>query len=168
MDAAVLKEIECLRRLSISGLREKYRTVFGEDSRSHHKDFLFRRIAWRLQAIAEGDLSERARRRALTIADDADLRTRAPKSSRSRDVDAANRTVVGVISGKRDCRLPRPGTLLTREFKGQTFVVKVLADSFEYGDRSYSSLSAIAAEITGTRWNGFTFFALNNGEKHVA
>jgi hypothetical protein len=166
MDAAVLKEIESLRRLSVGGLREKYRAVFGEDSRSHHKDFLFRRIAWRLQAVAEGDLSERARRRAMEIANDADLRIRAPKDFGPKDV--ARRTVVGIIDGKRDCRLPEPGTLVTREFKGRTFVVKVLADSFEYEGRRYTSLSAIASEITGTRWNGFSFFALNGGEKHVA
>ena len=131
MDASVLKEIESLRRLSVGGLREKYRGVFGEDSRSHHKDFLFRRIAWRLQAVAEGDLSERARRRALEIAADADLRIRAPKHMGPQDIAAARRTVVGTIDGRRDGRLPAPGTLLTRGFKGQTFVVKVLAEGFE-------------------------------------
>ena len=78
MDAAVLKEIEQLRSLTVNGLREKYREIFGEDSRSGNKDYLYRRIAWRLQANAEGDLSERARRRALEIANDADLRVRAP------------------------------------------------------------------------------------------
>ena len=129
MDAAVMKEIEQLRRLTVGGLRQKYREVFGEESRSNHKDFLFRRIAWRLQAVAEGDLSERARRRALEIANDADLRIRAPKDFGSKDAHAARRTVVGIIDGKRDCRLPEPGTLVTREFKGQTFVVKVLADN---------------------------------------
>ena len=168
MDAAVLRDIENLRRMSVGGLREKYREVFGEDSRSHHKDFLFRRIAWRLQAVAEGGLSERARRRALEIANDADLRIRAPKDFGPKDTAAARRTVVGAIDGRRDCRLPEPGTLLTREFKGQTFVVKVLADSFEYEERRYTSLSAIAAAISGTRWNGFSFFGLNDGEKHVA
>ena len=167
MDASILREIEALRKLSVGGLREKYREVFAEDSRSHHKDFLFRRIAWRLQAIANGDLSERARRRALEIANDADLRIRAPKDFGSKD-GAARRTVVGTINGKRDCRLPVPGTLLTREFKDRTFVVKVLADNFEYEGRIYTSLSAIAAAISGTRWNGFAFFALNDGEKHVA
>jgi hypothetical protein len=116
--------------------------------------------------MAEGDLSERARRRALEIANDADLRIRAPKDFGPKD--AARRTVVGIIDGKRDCRLPEPGTLVTREFKGRTFVVKVLADSFEYEGRRYTSLSAIASQITGTRWNGFAFFALNGGEKHVA
>ena len=84
MNAAVLKEIEQLRKLTVGGLRKKYQNVFGEASRSHHKDFLFRRIAWRLQAQAEGDLSERARRRALEIAADADLRIRAPSTSAHR------------------------------------------------------------------------------------
>lgn len=170
MEAAVLKEVEALRRLSVSGLREKYVEVFGEESRSHHKDFLFRRIAWRLQALAEGDLSERARRRALEIANDADLRIRAPKQSGMQNATAAGRTVVGTINGKRDIRLPQPGTLLTREFKGQTHVVKVLADGFEFEDRRYSSLSAIATEIAGSRWNGLLFFHLTGTgkEKRVA
>jgi hypothetical protein len=68
MDPAVVERIEELRALSVNELRAKYREVFGEDSRSNHKAFLFRRIAWRLQAIAEGDLSERARRCAMVIA----------------------------------------------------------------------------------------------------
>ena len=157
MDATVLKQIEELRGLTVNGLREKYREVFGEDSRSGNKDHLYRRIAWRLQANAEGDLSERARRRALEIANDADLRVRAPKVK----ADAENRTTVTAINGARDPRLPKPGTLLTREFKGQVHVVKVLEDGFEYDRRAYKSLSKVATEIAGTRWNGFTFFALD-------
>ncbi len=85
MDIRLVKEIESLKKLTTGGLRQKYEQVFGEPSRSNHKDFLFRRIAWRLQAQAEGDLSERARRRALEIANDADLRTRAPKQIAQRD-----------------------------------------------------------------------------------
>jgi hypothetical protein len=165
MKAAVLKEIEGLRQLTVGGLREKYRDVFGEESRSHHKDFLFRRIAWRLQANAEGGLSERAKRRALEIANDADLRIRAPKDLGGSE--ASHHTAVGTVGGGRDPRLPAPGTLLTRDFKGQTYVVKVLADNFEYEGRTYRSLSAVAGEIAGTRWNGFLFFALNR-EARVA
>jgi hypothetical protein len=168
MNASVLKEIEGLRRLPVGGLRDKYREVFGEESRSNHKDFLFRRIAWRLQANAEGGLSERARRRALEIANDADLRIRAPKDFGSPG-SAAGRTAVTTIraGGGRDHRLPMAGTLLTRDFKGHTYVVKVLDDGFEYEGRQYRSLSAIAGEITGTRWNGFLFFGLTR-EAHVA
>ena len=66
--------------MTVGQLKEKYREVFGEASRSNHKQFLFRRIAWRIQANAYGGLSERARRRALEIANDADLRIRAPKN----------------------------------------------------------------------------------------
>lgn len=159
MDAAVLKEIEQLRSLTVNGLRKKYREVFGEDSRSGNKDYLYRRIAWRLQAHAQGDLSERARRRALEIANDADLRVRAPK--RTLGSDAHARTTVTVINGARDSRLPLAGTLLTREFRGCMHVVRVLDEGFEFEGRLYKSLSKIATEIAGTRWNGFTFFGLD-------
>jgi hypothetical protein len=64
MDNAVLMEIEKLRRAGLAALREKYREVFGEETRCRHREHLFRRVAWRLQALAEGDLTERARTRA--------------------------------------------------------------------------------------------------------
>ena len=79
MQMNVRQQIEELRYMTVSQLREKYREVFGEESRSNHKQFLFRRIAWRIQALAEGGLSELAKRRALEIANDADLRIRLPK-----------------------------------------------------------------------------------------
>lgn len=56
--------------MTVGQLKDRYREVFGEDSRSNHKQFLFRRIAWRIQANVEGGLSERARRRALEIANE--------------------------------------------------------------------------------------------------
>lgn len=159
MDAAIVKEIEQLRSLTVNGIREKYREVFGEDSRSGNKDYLYRRVAWRLQANAEGDLSERARRRALEIANDADLRVRAPKNLLG--TEAHRRTTVTAINGARDSPLPIAGTLLTREFKGNVHVVKVLDEGFEFEGRPYKSLSKIATEIAGVRWNGFTFFGLD-------
>jgi hypothetical protein len=165
MDATILKEIEQLRSLTVIGLRKRYQEVFGEGSRSGNKDYLFRRVAWRLQANAEGDLSERARRRALEIANDADLRIRAPKSLLNSA--AHTRTTVTAINGARDSRLPKAGTLLTREFKGKMYVVKVLEEGFEYEGHTYQSLSKIATQIAGCRWNGFTFFALDR-EARVA
>ena len=74
------REIDALRHQSVGQLKVKYLQVFGLESRSNHKQFLVRRIAWRLQANAEGDLSERARQRALALAEEADLRIRAPES----------------------------------------------------------------------------------------
>ena len=79
METAVLMEVEKLRRASLAVLRAKYREVFEEETRCRNREHLFRRIAWRLQALAEGDLSERARGRARQIARDADLRTVAPR-----------------------------------------------------------------------------------------
>src|SRR5437764_1253932 len=79
MDAALAMEIEGLRKLKTKALQARYRELFGEESRSSNRAHLFRRIAWRLQAKAQGDLSERARKRAAELADDADLRLRAPR-----------------------------------------------------------------------------------------
>jgi hypothetical protein len=79
MNPIVIAAMDELQDLKIPALKKRYRELFGEESKSSNKQFLFRRIAWRLQANAEGDLSERARRRAAEIADDRDLRVRAPK-----------------------------------------------------------------------------------------
>jgi hypothetical protein len=159
MDAAVFAEIEELQQMKVGALRAKYRDVFGEESRSSNKQFLFRRIAWRLQAKIEGDLSERARRRALEIANDADLRIRAPEGFLGINI----RTPTGQETrgaSSRDSRLPAPGTILTRQFENRRIVVKVLQDGFEYQSQRYRSLSTIAREVTGTRWNGLLFFGL--------
>src|SRR3954451_21175664 len=78
MDEALAMEIESLRKLKTKALHGGYRELFGEESRSSNHAYLFRRIAWRLQAKAQGDLSERARKRAAEVADDAHLRLRAP------------------------------------------------------------------------------------------
>ena len=74
----VYGEIEQLRRMPIAELRERYQEVFGDQTATTHKQHLVRRIAWRLQVLAEGDLSERAHRRAMKIADDRDLRVNVP------------------------------------------------------------------------------------------
>jgi hypothetical protein len=158
MDSTVIAAIEELPRSKVAALQKRYRELFGEESKSSNKQFLFRRIAWRLQANAEGDLSERARHRAVEIADDRDLRLRAPKEfvtppeSVSPSFDRSR--------PPKDGRLPQPGSLLTRRLGDRQIVVKVLKEGFEYESRHYRSLSAIAREVTGTRWNGLLFFGL--------
>src|ERR1019366_6230650 len=125
MDTAVLMEVESLRRASLAGLREKYREVFQEETRSRHREHLFRRIACRLQALAEGDLSERARGRAQQIARDADLRMIAPPDFFTVSGEYI-RTTLGNRNGReQDRRLPLPGTLLTRKWKGRNLLVEV-------------------------------------------
>ena len=160
MDTAVLMEIESLRRASLEGLREKYREVFREDARSRHREHLFRRIAWRLQALAEGDLSERARTRAQEIAHDEDLRTVAPRDFLTVEGQRIQTTRADGDRRDQDCRLPLPGVLLSREWNGKTILVEVLAKGFRYEHQFYPSLSAVAFAVTGSRWNGLAFFKL--------
>jgi hypothetical protein len=156
----LLMEIENLRRASLGALRQKYQEVFREETQCRHRQHLFRRIAWRLQALAEGDLSKRALQRAQDIARDADLRIVAPK-----DYLVIGGQRIDAVAGDRDRRavdrrLPMPGTILRREWKGRTVLVEVLKDGFRYEGQHYGSLSAIAVAITGTRWNGLAFFGL--------
>ncbi len=165
LETTVRKEIEALRKMTVSQLRQKHAEVFGEETRSHHKQHLFRRIAWRIQALAEGGLSERARRRALEIANDADLRVRAPKTAFQQDVDfSLNGAVNRRLGAESDPRLPAVGEEIAREYKGRSIVVRVLASGFEFDGKIYKSLSAIAREVTGTKWNGYLFFGLRAGE----
>ena len=159
MDDAVEIKIERLGKLKTGELRTRYRDLFGEASPSFNRAHLFRRIAWRLQAEAEGDLSERARRRASQLANDSDLRLRAPRGFR-REIESK------ADSRNRDPRLPPAGTALERVYQGQIIRVTVLASDFEYHGKHYASLSAIAHRITGTRWNGFHFFGLKQEWKH--
>jgi hypothetical protein len=159
MDSGVVAAIGELQGLRVVELKKRYRELFGEDSKSSNKQFLFRRVAWRLQARVEGDLTERARHRAAEIADDADLRTRAPKGFSPLGGRDDARWLVDRSRSQRDWRLPPAGALLTRRLGDRHIVVKVLADGFEYESRRYRSLSAIARE-TGTRWNGMLFFGL--------
>jgi hypothetical protein len=60
-----------------------------------------------------------------------------------------------------------PGSLIVKNYKAETLVVKVLDDGFEYDGRRFPSLSAVAGEITGTRWNGFAFFGLVKGARRA-
>ena len=152
-------EIEQLRASTVSELRAKYFSLFGQPSRSNHKQFLFRRVAWRLQALAYGELSDEARRQALALAQDADLRIKAPRHLVGAPQQVFQPTLKSRRKPGRDERLPQPGSTLRREFKGQIVVVQVLDHGFQYQDRFYKSLSAIARQVTGTHWNGHTFFS---------
>ena len=160
MDTALRQEIESLQHLPMRELKSKYVEAFGERTRSNNAAFLRKRIAWRLQANACGGLSERARRRAMELANDADLRIRPPRPSQQRPASRATGRNGRAPQRKRDPRLPAPGELLVREFNGMTVVVRVLEHGFEYEGRVYASLSPIAREATGSNWNGFLFFGL--------
>lgn len=144
MKQSLREQIEALRDTTAAELREAYQEAFGEPTTSKHKDFLRRRIAWRLQANEYGGLSEHALRRAEELARDSDLRLIAPRTAAERPTQTR--------------RIPLPGTVITREYKGRTIAVTVLDAGFEHDGAIYKSLSAVAKAVTGTHWNGFHFF----------
>ena len=153
------KEFAALERMTVGELQQRYIEVFGELVRSRHKQYLIRRIAWRLQANAEGGLSERALRRADELANVADVRVTPPKGGIS-EGPAAPTTRSDASTTPSDPRLPPVGAAITRKHKGRTLTVIVLAGGFEYEGERYGSLTAVAKAITGSHMNGFRFFGL--------
>ena len=161
----IAREVTLMEEMTVDQLRTKYAEVFGEPCRSRHKQWLIKRIAWRMQANEEGDLSERARKRAAELANDADLRMMPPREPRT--TKGAEQRTKTVATKVRHATTLLPGTVLTREYKGQTVRVTVLADGFECHGQRYRSLTAVAKAVTGKHWNGHHFFGLrsNGGDQ---
>ena len=153
------QELAALPRLTVADLRCRYVQVFGETTRVGNKAWLIKRIAWRLQALAEGDLSERARRRAEELANDADLRLSPPRPRSTVPVAAPDRPTR--LHSKRYDRVPPAGTILSRLYKGTTLHVRVLEQGFVYEGTIYPSLSAVAKAITGSHCSGHLFFRIH-------
>ncbi len=129
------KEIAALKRMTVPELRRRYAEAFGETTTSRHKEFLIRRIIWRLQANEEGGLSERARQRAKELAADSDVRLTAPRAKAA--TAPGPRQVVEHRALARTHRLPMPGAVITRRYKGETIEVRVLPRGFEYEGEVY-------------------------------
>jgi hypothetical protein len=154
MHVNVAKEVAALEGMTVGELRARYAQVFGEETRVGNKAWLVKRVIWRLQALAEGDLSERARRRAAELAQDADIRLSPPRQKHTSASVQKNGKASAFVNG----HLPLPGTILTRWYKGKTLKVQVLRHGFEYEGQVYKSLSAVAKAITGSHTSGYLFF----------
>lgn len=147
-----------LESMTVGQLASRYLELFGRPSRSRNKGYLKKQLAWRIQELAEGGLSELAKQRIAELMPDAEalLMSMGRRSRRLKTAPAAPRR-------EWDSRLPPPGTVLERHFGGRSHRVLILADGFEYEGNTYRSLSQVARVIAGTRWNGFTFWGLNDG-----
>ena len=159
MKIDIEREVAALEGMSTGQLCERYAELFGQPVRTRHRAYLIRKIAWRLQAVAEGDLTERARRRAAELADDAEVRVMPPKAATPQPAILKVQTDVAA-----DSRLPTPGTAIVRKYKGRTLRVLVVKDGFEYEGERYKSLSAVAKAVTGSHCNGFRFFNLEGAK----
>lgn len=153
------QQLAALARNTYRELQERHAELFGETPQARNRHWLIKRIAWRLQANAEGNLSERAKARIAALANDADLRIMAPRMK----TPSVEQAVPVVPQRPVHARLPNPGTILTRPYKGVTLRVTVLEQGFEYEGVVYRSLSAVAKAITGSHCNGYQFFRLGGG-----
>lgn len=154
--ADVARQLAALASMTVAELTVRYRELHGEPTRSRNKDYLRKKLAWRIQELAEGGLSERAKARIEALAAEAPLRWRTPRKAR-----AVTQALARIPEAPdRDPRLPPIGTEVSRSYQGTEHRVRVLAEGFEYAGEHFASLSKIAREITGTAWNGFLFFGL--------
>ena len=153
--ADLTAEIAELQDMTVGQLAERYRELYGVPTRSRNKRFLLKRLAWRVQELAHGGLSQRALDRIEQLAPLAPVRWRQPMVVTTK-VDTSPSPASG-----RDPRLPAVGTVITRKHGGVEHQVTVLDDGgFEYKGERHRSLSKIARLISGTPWNGFLFFQL--------
>lgn len=159
MQLDIEKEVATLQRMTVGDLRERFKEVWGEATNTRNKKWLVKRIAWKMQANIEGDISERARRRAIELARGTEIRTTIPNSMKPSTKSAGN-TVTGTVRSDDDDRLPPAESEIVRVYKGETILVRVLASGFEYDGEIYKSLSSVAKKITGQHCNGYHFFKL--------
>ena len=165
-----LPDIGQLPGLGPAELQAIHREMFGAEHPIANCQHLRRKIAWHIQAAKEGGVPEAVRSSAISIARETELRTRISENAlRRRDAIPAELSVTAKVMGhSHDARLPMPGSLIAKRYRGRTLVVKALDDGFEYEGRHYTSLSSIAGEITGTRWSGFAFFQLGKEARRAS
>ena len=150
-----------LYEMTTGQLAEKYEQLHGQPTRTRHRQYLIRKNAWRIQAHAFGGLTERAKRRAAELANDADIRVMAPKTLVCPPQGGTSETRTARFI-ERDPRIPAAGSAIVRTYKGKKLRVVVLEGDrgFEYEGQRYDTLSAVAKHITGSHINGFRFFGL--------
>src|SRR5713101_6136917 len=159
--ASVTAQIADLQRMTVRELQEQWKNLYaGEETRSCNKQYLFRRLCWRIQELQFGGLSERAKTRISELNRDDDLRFLPPRGWNPSTIAAPAPTSSRCGHAVRDPRLPSPGSVITRQYHGQEIRVTVLEKGFEWEGCPYRSLSAVARDVCGQRWNGFLFFQL--------
>ncbi len=160
----VAKEVATLRHMTVSELRDKYHEAFGEDTNARNKQWLIKRIAWKLQANVEGDISQRARRLAHQIAMETDIRTTLPRvrtTTRHRNArDRLNHDLTAT-----DTRVPLPEPISSRRTKGAASrsgpTEFVLSSKAQATSRSQPSLVLSQGQ---KNINGYHFFGLRKSE----
>lgn len=151
MPKDVSDQIATLKDQPLEALKTRYKEAFAVTAvPSNNKVFLWRKISYRLQKKEQGGLSKRVLDRIESLINQYD-----PVNNTAMRPESATLEKTG-----KDRRLPIPGTVITKLYKGTTYRVRVIERGFEYNGKIFNSLSAIAKDITGAHWNGYGFFNL--------
>jgi hypothetical protein len=152
MSNEIAQEIETVKERSLRDLQEAYQRHFPDKKAiPNNRVYLWRRVAYKAQELEQGGLSAQAKAKLKSLADAYD-----PVNN----VVLKPKEASSVFLSKRDRRLPLPGTIITKEYKGTKIQIKALNNGFQYSGKIYKSLTAVAKEVTGAHWNGFLFFDL--------
>jgi hypothetical protein len=153
---SIAARIAKLQTMTTAQLRDEWRRVLGSTPTSYNRRFLYKRVAWAVQAKEYGGLSARAQTQLEELLPYAE--TWMPIGRRGlADPPPATATTA-----------PTPGTMLTRTYKGRAVAVLVRDDGrFEWAGDVYESLTAVAQAITGSHWNGKLFFGLRKARRRT-
>lgn len=147
--AQVLARLAALKAMTVRELKAEWQTLMGAPAPNNSHAYLQQRLAYRVQELAFGGLTKPVIRMLESLADEVERK-------------AVRKTIIA------DPRNPVIGTRLVREWNDTEHVSTVLKDGLDWQGRRYKSLSAIARDITGTRWNGYRFFGLRENKRNAA
>jgi DUF2924 family protein len=149
-------ELVRVEGLSLDELRVQWYNRWGRLAPAHiPRALLFRLMIYRIQADAFGDLDRQSARVLDRLAAD---QTTAEPTSQMDEGSAAGKPSRRAGQSASPPLVLKPGTVLTREWRGRTETVMALEDGFAWNGKAYSSLSAVAFAITGVKWSGQRFF----------
>lgn len=161
MAESITSQIAELHRLSVSQLRKKMQRLTGEPCRQTHRKYLIKRLAFKIQELHYGGLSEEAKDQITELRKEFEGTT--PGTWFNPPAKHVQRPARRLDVNGRDPRLPAPGTTLTRDYRGTEYSVEVTGDGFTFEGQPFKSLSGVAQAICGCHVNGFSFFRLNQG-----
>lgn len=145
----VLARLAALKAMTVGELKTEWQRLMGTPAPNNSHGYLQQRLAYRVQELTFGGLAKPVIRMLDALADEVE----------------GKKVRKSVIA---DIRNPVIGTRLVREWNGTEQTVTILKDGFDWEGRRYKSLSAIARDITGTRWNGYRFFGLREAKRSAA
>ncbi len=153
----MLSQVGALQRKSVVELQAEWLKLYGEPTRSRNRQFLFRRLAWRLQELQGGGLSDAAKDRIDKLA---------PEFTRARTLAVAPTTLPNEHRPRRDPRTPSPGTLIAKVYKGRELRVVVREEGLELDGTMYPTATALAKSVTGSKSiNGWLFLGITKRKR---